>query len=309
MEENKKIEEKKDFSIANSFDNKLEQNDIVQKEIDIQNFDLEEIPIDGAVKAFMNNQIENYRKVSLSKEKRKTLQINPETGNVIFEEGTLIHCAHACDYSKLKSISEKGIISGDFLGIPEDGESFYCADFYRADKKMDSSELFERILESDQIFCRGPFGDLPKFRNKLAFIIEPRKDLAPLLDTDMYSLDNNDHIMQSELNLLEEYKTEKKNQIAAIPYGLPPNAISGIIAGDSLLQNKEYIQMLKNLFPESYILTREGKVFFDSILSKEEKETVKIMSKEEKVIEKNEEAKQILEGLEQEKTKETEKEM
>lgn len=283
------------FKIAVDFE------DTIDIEPEEQDFTVQELEIEDSIRPFINEQIERYKTTSLSKEKRKPLQINGETGEVIFEEGTLIHCAGRCDYSKLKSISEKGIISGDFLGIPEDGESFYCADFYRADKKMNSTELFDRISESDKIFCRGPFGSMPKFQSKLAFIIEPRADLQPLLDTDMYKKENENHIMQTELNLLEEYKTEKNGQVASIPYGLPAIAISGIIAGDDLLQDEEYMNMIKEQFSDVYILTRDGKVFFDPELSKRNNETIKKIAKEDAVIKENENAQEIVNQLQNEK--------
>lgn len=287
--------EKNYFKIAKDIE------DTIEIEKNKQDFNLQELDIEDSIRPFISEQMERYKTISVSKQKRKPLQINQETGEVIFEEGTLIHCAGRCNYSKLKSISEKGIISGEFLGIPEDGESFYCADFYRADKKMKSTELFDRISESDKIFCRGPFGSMPKFKNKLAFIIEPRDDLKQLLDTDMYKKENANHIMQTELNLLEEYKTEKNGQIASIPYGLPAIAISGIIAGDDLLQDEEYINMIKEQFSGIYILTRDGKVFFDPELSKRNNENIKRIAKEDTVIEENENAQEIVRQLQNER--------
>ena len=51
----------------------------------------------------------------------------------------------------------------------------------------------------------------------------------------------------SEIDLIfESYKGEKNGQVSAIPYGIPSSFISGIIAGDSLLQDNEYMEMIRD---------------------------------------------------------------
>jgi len=219
---------------------------------------------------FFELQIEAYNQYKSNTQQPHQLNINSETGNVIFNEGTLIHCAKECSYEKLLSFKEKGIITGDFINIPEDGESFFCADFYRANHEMESTEFFGKITDSDSWACRGPFSDKWKHCTKLAFIIDPNESLEDLANTDMYLPQNNRHVMQSVLNLLSTYKEDKNGDIAAIPYGLPSNAISGIAVGDFLLQNEKYMKLLNDVFPNCYILNHEGKVFFDPSLSKEE---------------------------------------
>lgn len=166
-------------------------------------------------------------------------------------------------------------MSGDFIGIPEanNQETFLCADFYRADERIDSKNFFERICESDSLACRGPFSEKWKHCLKLAFIINPDPKLKDLLDTDMYKKENRNHVMQNMLNLLESYTDAKYGQVSAIPYGIPSSTISGIVLGDYLLQNEQYVRTIQQLFPDCYILTHEGKVFFDPALSKEENDT------------------------------------
>lgn len=200
-------------------------------------------------------------------------------GNVVFDEGTLIHCANKCDAKKLVGIKEQGILSGDFVGIPEfnNDESYFCADFYRADKQIQYSEFIERIQASDKIVGRGPFGKGLKNNTKIAFVFDSNDELNELTTTDMYRPENNEHIMQLALKLLESYKGEKNGQSSAIPYGIPSSFITGIIIGDGLLQNSEYINLLNQLFPNCYILNREGKLFFSPELTLEQNKENKLV--------------------------------
>lgn len=227
------------------------------------------------IQKFLDRQKKRYEKLKEKEGKNNGLQVSPETERVVFEEGTLIHCASEGYYEKLVNIKDKGIMSGDFIGIPEadNQETFLCADFYRADERIDSKKFFDRIGESDSLACRGPFSEKWKHCLKLAFIINPDIELKDLLDTDMYKKENNNHVMQNMLSLLESYTDEKYGQVSAIPYGIPSSAFSGIVVGDYLLQNEQYMRTIQQLFPDCYILTHEGKVFFDPTLSKEENDT------------------------------------
>ncbi len=219
---------------------------------------------------FLNSQMNTYNELKKTNFPLQKLKIDSKTGKVLFNKGTLIHCARECSYEKLLSYKEKGIVTGDFINIPEDGETFLCADFYRADAPMSSTEFFDRILDSDSFTCRGPFSDKWKYCTKLAFIIDSNDTIERLTDTDMYMPQNSEHDMQCILNLLSSYKNEKNGQVAAIPYGIPSSCISGIVAGDFLLQNKEYMHLVNQMFPNCYILNHKGRVFFDPSLSKEE---------------------------------------
>lgn len=226
------------------------------------------------IQKFLDRQKEIYERLKEKKVNNKGLQVDSETGRAIFEEGTLIYCANELDYEKLINIKSGGIMSGDFIGLPRTNnqETFLCVDFYRADERIDSKNFFERIYEFDSLACRGPFSEKWKHCLKLAFIINPDYELKDLLDTDMYKKENSNHVMQNVLNLLESYTDEKYRQFSVIPYGIPSSAFSGIVAGDYLIQNEQYMRTIHQLFPDCYILTHEGKVFFDPTLSKEENE-------------------------------------
>lgn len=223
------------------------------------------------IQKFLEEQKKIYEDLKKTKCAPHKLKTN-SNGEIVFEAGTLIHLAGECNFDKLCGIKEKGIMAGDFVGIPEfdNDESYFCADFYRADKQMQSSDLIKRIEESDRTPSRGPFGKGLKSVTKMAFIFDSTEELSKLTDTDMYRPENMTHTMQSALKLLESYKGEKNGQISAIPYGIPSSFISGIIAGDGLLQDKSYIELINKIFPNCYILNRDGKIFFSPELTPEQ---------------------------------------
>lgn len=53
--------------------------------------------------------------------------------------GTLAH-GTVFDLDKMRSIAERGIVSGEMIGIGEDGETHYCADFFRVPEDMSIGE-------------------------------------------------------------------------------------------------------------------------------------------------------------------------
>lgn len=229
------------------------------------------------IQKLLEEQQKLYETVSIQNTINNKLNINRESENIIFNKGTLVHCTGECSYEKLCEIKDKGIMSGDFIGVPEmnNAETFFCADFYRADKDITSEEFFARIQDSDSWSCRGPFSDMWKNSMKMAFIINPNQDLDSLTNTDMYRDENSENTMQNVLNLLPDYKNEKNGQVAAIPYGIPSNTFSGIVVGDFLLQNEQYMNIVRDLFPNLYIISHNGKIFFDPSLSKEVNESKK----------------------------------
>ena len=55
-------------------------------------------------------------------------------GDTRLPEGTLLHGMGTYVFSTeaIKGVSEKGILSGELIGISEDSETHGCADFFRA---------------------------------------------------------------------------------------------------------------------------------------------------------------------------------
>lgn len=108
---------------------------------------------------------------------RKTIDIDKE---IILPVGTLIH-GTGCVVQNLKSISETGIITGQAFGIPEDGETFYCADFHRISETQSLRDYNDSFSYIDG---RCPFG--LKGKKQVAFVIYPNQELKDIANFDCY---------------------------------------------------------------------------------------------------------------------------
>ena len=53
------------------------------------------------------------------------------------------------------------------------------------------------------------------------------------------------------------------NVASSILYGVPANAISGIVMGDNLFKKSEIVDFISDLFPNSYIISKRGSLIYD----------------------------------------------
>ena len=178
-----------------------------------------------------------------------------DNGNIIFPAGSIIHGTSNCDMDKIISIAESGILTGQALGIGEDGESYYCADFHKVSKDISVSEYNSCFSYVDG---RCPFGTRGKF--SLAFVVQPDPEIDELLSYDCYKTNTPNgkvaHAFTNDLPLSEEVAS-------SILYGVPSSAISGIVMGDSLLKKPEIVKFLLDLFPDCYIISKTGNLIYD----------------------------------------------
>jgi len=81
-------------------------------------------------------------------------------------------------------------------------------------------------------------------------------DLLSMTDSELKSLCGEKY---------ESYKLDKKNseRKVNILYGLPKEAISGILVGKEYEKNKEVLKEIRELFPEAYICNIEGLIIMD----------------------------------------------
>lgn len=228
-------------------------------------------------KRLLEEQINRFNQIKNSNIKNTDFK-KDEKGKIVLQEGTLLH-GTSFDIEKLKDIKENGILACEFLGKLEEDETFYCADFYRVPKTMKMQEYFDWCHESEQKgiirMSKMECSRMP-IRNQagLVFIVNQNQNLKDLLSLDVYR-DNEFTEEMKEVVNFEGIDNDRlygsKERLSAILYGVPANMISGIWIGDYVRENEEYIEKLKQIFPESYIVDKEGSIIYEPVLDKDKK--------------------------------------
>lgn len=225
------------------------------------NFLIETDLTDEQIKIFVE-QINRFNELS----KYYSVKSNPlmdEDGNLIFKEGTLIHGISAYDEDKLDNISKTGILTGQAVGVSEDGETYYCADFHRVDRDITVEEYCTNFKINDG---RCPFGGARADNSRsVAFVVAPNEVCSELLSYDCYRVDTKESdITRSFVNLNGlPRKGSETDKVSSILYGVPYNFINGIVVGGKILDDENKIKFLMEKFPNCYIMTAFGELIYD----------------------------------------------
>lgn len=174
---------------------------------------------------------------------------------IVLPEGTLIH-GTSCMPKTLTSISETGIITGQAFGIPEDGETFFCADFHRVDKIQTMEEYNKEFSYGDG---RCPFGN--KGKRKVAFIIYPNEKLKEITDYDCYRDDTQASLDTKGFVNMAGLPINDKNKASSVLFGVPKCFISGIVLGDECI-NEEFVDYIIKRFPGAFITRNNGELLY-----------------------------------------------
>lgn len=194
-----------------------------------------------------------------------------DRGLIFLNEGTIIHGISSFKVGVLENIQKIGIITGQALGIPEDGETFYCADFHRVDRDMAMDEFNRGFTYIDG---RCPFGNGRRGAMTLALIINPIKEGEELLSYDCYRDTTNGIITREFTN--ERGLLDNSNKLSSILYGVPSNLISGIVLGNKLLENKDVLNLIIKLFPKCYISSIDGVIIYNPEIDMRYSEVVEL---------------------------------
>lgn len=179
-------------------------------------------------------------------------------GRVVLKKGTIIHGSHF-NLDVVEGIKNSGIITGQAFGIPEDGETFYCADFHRIDKDTTMAEFNNSYSYVDG---RCPFGNGLRGGSSLAFIIEPIEEASELLAYDCYRKGTREsEITKSFTNV--DGLLKNTESLSSILYGVPSNLIKGIVLGNKLLEKKDIVKLIIKMFPNCYLSTIDGIIIYD----------------------------------------------
>ena len=207
----------------------------------------------------IKEQIERFKK--LKEEDRRIIE---PSDNLLLPKGTLIHGTSFND-DNLKSISNSGIITGQFFGIEEDGETYYCADFHKVPKD-ESIREYDEFHSKNYNDGRCPFGN--KGKNSIAFLIYPDDRNKELLKYDCFIKDTEEGKVTRSMVNEKGLPYDDNTIMSSILFGVPSNFINGIVIGDNLI-SKENIERLNNLFPNVFIVRNTGEIIYKPNENKE----------------------------------------
>lgn len=198
----------------------------------------------------IKEQMERFEKIR--KEPRKV--IVPED-KIQFPKGTLIH-GTPFNLDTLKSISNSGIITGQYFGIEEDGETYYCADFHKVKDDQTLKEYNDNFPYKDG---RCPFGILGK--DTVALVIYPDKRMDEVTKYDCFNKDTEEG--KKTRNLVNEngLPYDDNNIVSSILFGVPSNFINGIVLGDNVI-NKDNVYKIIEMYPSVFIARNTGEIIY-----------------------------------------------
>lgn len=208
--------------------------------------------VDGM--ALLNQQLAILAELS-SHSLESPLKNALQGGNIALPKGTLLHGMGMYGFSAdaVKSVAEKGIVSGELVGISEDSETHGCADFFRVPEEMTISQYFA--------WAREPIvsGNIRRQRGErlltrgVAFIVDTQAEgVSRLLENDGYH-------NSAMSGFIKPPSGRTAEDTAAILGGVPRGAIAGIVVDSRLLERSEVISALSQHFSDLPIFDHEGK--------------------------------------------------
>lgn len=195
-----------------------------------------------------------------------------DDNRVMLKEGTIIHGTSGFSVDMLDSIAKTGILSGQAIGIYEDGETYCCADFHKVSDSMGMNEFNNNFKYTD---ARCPFGNGYRGANSLAFVIEPREEAEELLKYDCYMEDTKESALTKSFVNIDGLPGNSRNS-SSILYGVPSNLICGVVLGNNLIKRKEIIELITKMFPDCYISSIDGVIIYNPSIDKNFNEVVEL---------------------------------
>lgn len=173
-----------------------------------------------------------------------------ENENIIIEQGDLFHGTR---YSEevIESIANKGLVSGQLLGIEEDGETFFCVDFFKAT----SNTTVDEICKFGKQYTNGA--------NQVVFVINHSNlEGVDAMFPDLTDYDAYDETTERGQKAREFVNVAglplNHSTAAAILIGVPPCMISSIIVNCEIENDLKKIDFLSSNFPKATIISRSS---------------------------------------------------
>ena len=232
------------------------------------------MPLDDSKKELLRKQWRLIRRFSKFRTNPSKIETD-ENGRIVLKKGTLIHGTSGISRKMMESIAKTGILCGEFVGIWEDAETYYCADFIRIPEDQTLDEFQKSGIASAG--GRIPLGSSRKFNN-IGFIISPDPMLDEILEEDVYTEESSEtakSFLNQKSEVVQKYSGSGRGLVSAVVGGIPASCISGIIVGKHLEENEEAIEFLKKTFPGRYIIDPDGIVIYNPSIQGIDEETQK----------------------------------
>jgi hypothetical protein len=178
-----------------------------------------------------------------------------ENDDTTLPKGTLLHGMGMYGFSAdaVRSVAEKGIVSGELVGIFEDSETHGCADFFRVPEEMTVAQYFAwarepvvsgniRRQRGERLLTRG-----------VAFIVDAQAEGVDKL------LENDGYQNGAMADFVRPPSGRTAEDTAAILGGVPRGAIAGIVVDGRLLEKSEVTSVLSQHFSDLPVFDHEGK--------------------------------------------------
>lgn len=188
-------------------------------------------------------------------------------GDTVLPQGTLIHGTRYSD-EIIEGIATYGVVSGELLGIVEDSETHYCADFFRVQSDATVADYCQWISEPDPKFrpikkrrMEGQYLPNPKTRSEqIGVIIDATiPEIRGLLSADAYRHDGDEQLETILGRLPIGEDSPEVGRMAAVLGGVPRGAIAGIVVSPALEENEEHIGYIRKVLgPEIPLLSVDG---------------------------------------------------
>ncbi len=203
--------------------------------------------------AMLDDQLTVWRDLS-DREITNPLKDRFRNGDTTLPEGTLLHGMglHSFNGDALRSIAEKGIVSGELIGVMEDSETHGCADFFRVPQETDIASY---LIDAKTPIMTGRIRSQKSERlltSGVTFIVDPNAEgMDKLLQHDGYR--------NSEMSdFISTPRGRTADNTAAILGGVPKGAVAGIVLSDRLLEQSGVSALVHELFPDTPVFDQRA---------------------------------------------------
>ncbi len=203
----------------------------------------------------VNRQYAIYEDLSaaeLSSELRDSL----DSGNSFLPEGTYLH---GTSIDNIESIAKHGIVSGELLGIVEDGETHLCADFFKVKSDMTIAEYVDYISRPEEgLSIKAQTSEskrLPsanRLNDSLAVILDSSiTEVQPLIANDPYK-EGSDAVFEGIVSMsslpVDKHSEKAQSRFASVLIGMPSSSVAGLILGPDIAQSSSLVERIKSAF-------------------------------------------------------------